>query len=54
VVEPGAPTLKMSDVSVLIPRYLEGETVIEAYWKSVKYPGEGLFAGEPLARPWGS
>lgn len=53
VVEPGAPTLKMSDVSVLIPRYLEGETVIEAYWKSVKYPGEGLFAGEPLARPWG-
>jgi uncharacterized protein (TIGR03790 family) len=54
VVEPGAPTLKMSDVSVLIPRYLEGETVIEAYWKSVKYPGEGLFTGEPLARPWGS
>ncbi len=54
VVEPGAPTLKMSDVSVLVPRYLEGETVIEAYWKSVKYPGEGLFTGEPLARPWGS
>ncbi len=54
VVEPGAPTIKMSDVSVLIPRYVSGESLIEAYWKSVKYPGEGLFAGEPLARPfWG-
>lgn len=52
VVEPGAETYKMSDVSVVIPRYLAGESLIEAYWKSVKYPGEGLFAGEPLVRPW--
>ncbi|MHB1845199.1 MAG: TIGR03790 family protein, partial [Deltaproteobacteria bacterium] len=53
VVEPGTPTYKMSDVSVLIPRYVRGETALEAYWKSVKYPGEGLFTGEPLARPFG-
>jgi xylose isomerase len=27
--------------------------LIEAYWKSVAWPGQGLFVGEPLARPWG-
>ena len=26
--------------------------MIEAYWKSVAWPGEGVFVGEPLARPW--
>ncbi|HMR81429.1 MAG TPA: hypothetical protein PKD61_40235, partial [Polyangiaceae bacterium] len=25
-----------------------------AYWKSVAHPGEGLFVGEPLAKPWGA
>ncbi|MCP2937667.1 hypothetical protein NK983_33720, partial [Salmonella enterica subsp. enterica serovar Typhimurium] len=30
-----------------------GETLIEAYWKSVAWPGEGVFVGEPLARPFG-
>jgi hypothetical protein len=33
--------------------YLQGETLIEAYWKSVQMPGQGLFIGEPLARPYG-
>ena len=33
--------------------YLSGETLIEAYWKSVLMPGQGLFIGEPLARPFG-
>jgi hypothetical protein len=32
--------------------YLQGETLIEAYWKSVQMPGQGVFIGEPLARPF--
>jgi hypothetical protein len=27
--------------------------LIEAYWKSVAWPGQGIFIGEPLARPFG-
>jgi uncharacterized protein (TIGR03790 family) len=34
-------------------RYLSGETLIESYWKSVAWPAEGVFIGEPLARPFG-
>ena len=33
--------------------YLAGETLIEAYWKSVRMPGQGVFVGDPLARPFG-
>lgn len=44
---------KFPDVSVVIGRYLGGETLIEAYWKSVQMPGQGVFIGEPLARPFG-
>ena len=36
----------------VIRRYLAGETLIEAYWKSVEMPGQGIFVGEPLARPY--
>jgi hypothetical protein len=54
VVEPCNYTQKFPDTSVLLPHYYRGETVLEAYWKSVAMPGEGLFAGEPLARPWGT
>ncbi len=43
---------KFPRASVLIGRYRRGETLIEAYWKSVQWPGQGLFVGEPLARPW--
>lgn len=32
--------------------YASGATAIEAYWKSVAWPGEGVFVGEPLARPF--
>ncbi len=32
--------------------YSHGETIIEAYWKSVLMPGQGLFIGEPLSRPY--
>jgi len=37
---------------IVINRYLNGETLIEAYWKSVAWPGQGVFIGEPLARPF--
>jgi hypothetical protein len=33
--------------------YLAGDTLIEAYWKSVAMPAQGLFIGEPLAAPFG-
>ena len=33
--------------------YVTGATLIEAYWKSVEMPGQGIFIGEPLARPFG-
>jgi uncharacterized protein (TIGR03790 family) len=38
---------------VAVGRYLMGDTLIEAYWKSVAWPGQGIFIGEPLARPFG-
>jgi uncharacterized protein (TIGR03790 family) len=43
---------KFPDPTVLVSRYFRGETALEAYWKSVAWPGEGNFVGEPLARPW--
>ena len=52
VEEPCNHVEKFSRASVLIDHYLRGATLIEAYWKSVAWPGQGLFVGEPLARPW--
>jgi len=52
VEEPCNHTDKFPKVSVLLNHYLRGATVLEAYWKSVHRPGQGLFVGEPLARPW--
>jgi len=37
---------------VFLEHYLRGETLLEAYWKSVAMPGQGLFVGEPLASPY--
>jgi hypothetical protein len=54
VSEPCNHLEKFPDIAVLMRHYLGGETVLEAYWKSVKMPGQGLFIGEPLARPYGS
>ena len=53
VEEPCAITEKFPQATVAVRRYQRGETLIEAYWKSVRMPGQGLFLGEPLARPWG-
>lgn len=44
---------KFPEIGVVMGRYLGGETLIEAYWKSVRMPGQGVFVGEPLARPFG-
>ncbi|VAW46921.1 FIG00561498: hypothetical protein [hydrothermal vent metagenome] len=52
VVEPCNFVQKFPNPEILIPRYLQGETLIEAYWKSVLQPSEGLFIGEPLAKPY--
>jgi uncharacterized protein (TIGR03790 family) len=52
VSEPCAHPGKFPNPAVLINHYLKGDTLLEAYWKSVAMPGQGLFIGEPLARPF--
>ena len=52
VIEPCAFPQKFPNPLVAMDRYLSGDTLIEAYWKSVQWPGEGLFIGEPLASPF--
>lgn len=52
-VEPCNYPTKFPETTVFVPHYWRGETLIEAYWKSVHWPGEGVFVGEPLARPFG-
>jgi uncharacterized protein (TIGR03790 family) len=53
VVEPCNYPNKFPEPRLLLSNYYRGQTVVEAYYKSVFWPGEGLFVGEPLARPWG-
>jgi uncharacterized protein (TIGR03790 family) len=53
VSEPCAHPGKFPNPGVLFNHYLKGDTLLEAYWKSVEMPGQGLFIGEPLARPYG-
>jgi uncharacterized protein (TIGR03790 family) len=43
---------KFPHPTVLLRHYLNGDSAIEAYWKSVAWPAQGLFIGEPLARPY--
>jgi len=52
VVEPCNFTSKFPNVGLMMRHYLSGETLMEAYWKSVAMPGQGLFIGEPLAAPF--
>lgn len=52
VEEPCNLTQKFSRASVLVDQYWRGATAIEAYWKAVQWPGQGLFVGEPLAQPF--
>lgn len=43
---------KFPNPQIVMAHYLSGETLIEAYWKSVKWPMQGVFIGEPLAKPY--
>lgn len=52
VVEPCAFPQKFPHPAVAIFHYLRGNTLLEAYWKSVAMPGQGVFIGEPLAQPY--
>ena len=52
VVEPCNLSEKFPSPGIVIKHYLQGETLIEAYWKGVAMPGEGIFIGEPLAKPF--
>lgn len=52
VVEPCNFPGKFPSPPLVIKRYLRGETLIEAYWKSVRMPAQGVFIGEPMAAPW--
>jgi uncharacterized protein (TIGR03790 family) len=54
VTEPCNFVDKFPRPNIVIDRYLNGETLLEAYWKSVAWPGQGVFIGEPLARPFGT
>lgn len=45
---------KFPEPGIVIDHYLRGERLIEAYWKSVAWPGQGVFIGEPLATPFRS
>lgn len=53
VLEPCAFTEKFPNPAIVLKHYLAGESLIESYWKSVAMPGQGIFIGEPLARPFG-
>ncbi|MEH6590697.1 MAG: TIGR03790 family protein [Halioglobus sp.] len=52
VVEPCNYTQKFPNPYIAMQNYLGGSTLIEAYWKSVVMPGQGIFIGEPLASPY--
>lgn len=52
VVEPCSHPQKFPVPGLVIANYLSGATAIEAYWRSVAWPGEGVFVGDPLARPF--
>ena len=54
VAEPCNFPEKFPQPAIVIDRYLRGERLIEAYWKSVAWPGQGVFIGEPLAAPFWS
>lgn len=52
VMEPCNHVQKFPFPAIAMFYYSTGASAIEAYWKSVAWPGEGVFIGEPLARPF--
>lgn len=43
---------KFPNSLVLLRNYLNGDSAVEAYWKSVAWPAQGVFIGDPLAAPY--
>lgn len=52
VSEPCSHPQKFPHPQLLLSHYAQGSTAIEAYWKSVAWPQQGVFIGEPLAAPF--
>ena len=52
VSEPCAYAQKFPSPTNVITFYTNGDSLIEAYWKSILQTFQGLFVGEPLANPW--
>ncbi len=52
VVEPCSFSQKFPSPEVAMFQYTLGASALEAYWKSVAWPGQGVFIGEPLAKPF--
>ena len=52
VSEPCNHLQKFPHPQVLLLQYLQGATALEAYWRSVAWPAQGVFVGEPLAAPF--
>jgi uncharacterized protein (TIGR03790 family) len=52
VSEPCNHLQKFPHPQLLLLHYAQGASAIEAYWKSVAWPAQGLFIGEPLAAPF--
>ncbi|MBK7492518.1 MAG: TIGR03790 family protein [Nitrosomonas sp.] len=52
VIEPCSFPQKFPSPVVAMFHYALGASALEAYWKSVAWPGQGVFIGEPLAKPF--
>jgi len=52
VSEPCNHLQKFPHPQVLLLHYVQGASALEAYWKSVAWPQQGVFIGEPLAAPF--
>ena len=52
VSEPCNHLQKFPHPQLLLLHYLQGSSALEAYWKSVAWPQQGVFIGEPLAAPF--
>ena len=52
VSEPCNHVQKFPHPQLLLMHYVQGSTALEAYWKSVAWPQQGVFVGEPLAAPF--
>jgi len=54
VAEPCNLTDKFTNISMFLERYFGGAPLIDAYWYSVREPGEGIFIGDPMTQPYGT